>query len=59
MALANDLFQELIQTFMEIAQALIAPAPTARARDNTSRFFKLWNPNLYYSNLYMEYYYFC
>ena len=42
---------------MKKAQALIAPA--TKARDDTNRPLKIWNPNLYYGHMYMECYYFC
>ncbi len=53
----NNLFQEFMRTFMEKAQALVAPA--TEARDNTNRPLKPRNPDLYYGHLYMECYYFC
>ncbi len=65
MAPPNDLFQEFMRTFIEKTQAptaLVAPAapaPDVEARDNTDRPLKSRNPDLYYSNLHMEYYYFC
>ena len=58
----NDFFQKFMQTFMERAQApaaLTALSLAAEARDNTDRPLKPQNPNLYYSNLLMECYYFC
>ena len=52
----NDLFQKFLQTFMKKAQAPAIPA--IEARHNTNRSLKTWNPNLYYSHMHMEYYYF-
>ncbi len=46
---------------MEKAQAPTTPAipaPDIKARHNTDRPLKPRNPNLYYGNLYIEYYYF-
>ncbi len=46
---------------MEKAHALVAPASTltdVKARNNTDRLLKPRNPDLYYGNLHMEYYYF-
>ncbi len=43
------------------AQALAAPAAPnqdIKARDDTDRPLKPWKPDLYYGNLYIEYYYF-
>ncbi len=34
-------------------------APDVEVKDNINRFLKSRNPNLYYGNLHMEYYYFC
>ncbi len=60
----NDLFQEFMWICIERVRAqapaaLAAPAPDVEARDETNRPLKLWNPDLYYGNLYIEYYYFC
>ena len=43
----------------QVSTALITPTSEKKARNNIDRPLKPWNPNLYYSNLYMEYYYFC
>ncbi len=49
-----------MQTFMERVQALAASAVSdVEARNNIDRLLKSQNPNLYYSNLHIEYYYFC
>ncbi len=59
-ALPNNFFQEFMRTFMEKAQApATSTAPNVEARDDTDRLLKPRNPNLYYGNLHMEYYYFC
>ncbi len=61
-ALPNDLFQEFIRTYIEKVrdQAPVAlVAPDIEAKDNPNRPLKPRKPNLYYSNLYMESYYFC
>ncbi len=52
-----------MQTCIERVRAQAPAAPTALAPDieawnNTNRPLKSWNPDLYYSNLHMEYYYF-
>ncbi len=60
--LSNNFFQKFIWTCIKKVQdqALAAPAaPAAEARDITSRPLKPENPDLYYSNSYIECYYFC
>ncbi len=62
MAPPSDLFQEFIRTCIKKVrdQALAAlVAPAAEAIDDTNRPLKPRNPDLYYGNSYMEYYYFC
>ncbi len=67
MAPPNVLFQEFIQTCIERVRdqapatqaAAAAPAPDIKARDNTDRPLKSWNPDLYYGNSHMECDYFC
>ncbi len=58
----NDFFQEFIRTCIERVQdqtlAALA-APDTEGRDDTNRPLKPRNPDLYYGNLHMEYYYFC
>ncbi len=45
---------------MKRAQALVAPATLdIEARNDTNRALKPRNPDLYYDNLHIEYYYFC
>ncbi len=48
-----------MRTFIKKVQASATPAILAEAKNNIDRFFKLWNLDLYYNNLYIEYYYFC
>ncbi len=61
----NDLFQEFMWTCIKKVsdQALVAPAapavPAIEAKDNADRLLKPRNPDLYYSQLHMECYYFC
>ncbi len=43
----------------QASTAPVAPAPDVEARNNTNKPLKSWNPNLYYSNLHIECYYFC
>ncbi len=62
MAPPNDLIQEFMRTYIkkirdQAPTALVTLA--AKARDDTNRLLNLRNPDLYYCNLYMEYYYFC
>ncbi len=55
----NNFFKELMQTFIERAQALAAQAaPGVEVKDNTNRPLKPRNPDLYYSHFHMECYYF-
>ncbi len=61
----NNFFQEFMRTCIERVKdhtpaAPVAPAvPAAEARDDTDRPLKPRNPDLYYSHLHMECYYFC
>lgn len=57
----NDFFQEVMWTYIERIRDY-APAASlvpVKARDNSNRSLKPWNPNLYYSYLYMECYCLC
>lgn len=58
--LNNNLFRKLMQTFMEKAQALITLIVilAVEVRDDINKPLKSQNSNLYYSDLYLEYYYF-
>lgn len=47
------LFNEFMRTFINKVQV------PAKALDNSDRLLEFRNPELYYSHLHMEYYYFC
>ncbi len=48
-----------MRTFIERVQALAALVALAvEAKNDTNRPLKTWNPDLYYSHLYIECYYF-
>lgn len=55
-ALTNVLFKQLIKTCIRQTQNKDYPASP---RDNTDKCLKPKNPDLYYVNLYIKYYYFC
>ena len=55
----NNFFQEFMQIFMEkIEVSATLAVLAAKVRNNTDRFLKPQNFNLYYDYLYIEYYYF-
>ena len=55
----DDLFRQFIQAYMEDrCQPAPATAPVEPREDALDRLLKAWNPDLYYSNLNIECYYF-
>ena len=58
--LINNLFQEFMRTCIKKIQDQASMTPNVKAKEDAlDRLLKSRNPNLYYGNLYMEYYYFC